>query len=159
MEIVLLAGLIVLAGSLVATAAAVRRTQRVLAAARVEVEALTRTVDELVRATQAPSPAPVEQDTDPSQAEYLITSVGVPDDRAADAVSGGQFVSLAAGESLVKVLSLAYGVRRALSAESRNRIGFEIRREVKRSRRQRRRDLKEAKRTLRAEERVQMDAA
>ena len=47
------------------------------------------------------------------------------------------------------MLSLGYGVRRALSAENRNRIRFEMRREVKRARRQRRRDLKEAKRHLR----------
>jgi hypothetical protein len=47
------------------------------------------------------------------------------------------------------VLSFGYGVRRALSAENRNRIRFEMRREVKASRRRRRRDLKEAKRHLR----------
>ncbi len=35
------------------------------------------------------------------------------------------------------LLSLGYGVRRALSAENRNRIRFEMRREVKRARRQR----------------------
>ena len=58
-------------------------------------------------------------------------------------------MTVAAGESLVRVVSLAHGVRRALSAENRNRIRFEIRREVKRSRRQRRRDLKDARRHLR----------
>jgi hypothetical protein len=47
------------------------------------------------------------------------------------------------------VLSFGYGVRRALSAENRNRIRFEMRREVKSARRQRRRDVKEAKRHLR----------
>jgi len=51
----------------------------------------------------------------------------------------------------VRLVSLGYGVRRALSAENRNRIRFEMRREVKRARKQRRRDLKEAKRHLRAE--------
>ncbi len=57
---------------------------------------------------------------------------------------------MALGESLVRVLSLGYGVRRALSAENRNRIRFEMRREVRRSRKQRRRDLRTAARTLRA---------
>jgi hypothetical protein len=54
------------------------------------------------------------------------------------------------GESLVRLVSLGYGVRRALSAENRNRIRFEVRREVKRSRRQRRRDLKDARRHVRS---------
>ena len=76
-------------------------------------------------------------------------------------LSAGQFASVALGESLVRVLSLGYGVRRALTAESRNRIRFEMRREVKRSRRQRRRDLKEAKRHLHADQRADLteDAA
>ena len=54
---------------------------------------------------------------------------------ASTPLSAGQFASVALGESLVRVLSLGYGVRRALTAESRNRIRFEMRREVKRSRR------------------------
>ena len=49
-------------------------------------------------------------------------------------LTAGQFASVAVGESLVRVLSFGYGVRRALSAENRNRIRFEMRREVKRSR-------------------------
>ena len=58
---------------------------------------------------------------------------------------------MALGESLVTIASFGYGVRRALSAENRNRIGFEMRREVRRARKQRRRDLREAKRHLRAQ--------
>jgi hypothetical protein len=54
---------------------------------------------------------------------------------------------VALGESLVKIASFGYGVRRALSAENRNRIAFEMRREVKRSRRKRRLDVKQARRT------------
>ena len=48
-------------------------------------------------------------------------------------------------ESLVKAASLGYGVRRALAPETRNRIRFEMKREVKRSRRQRRAELKEVR--------------
>jgi hypothetical protein len=53
------------------------------------------------------------------------------------------------GESLVRAVSLAHGVRRALSPENRQRIRFEMRREVKRARKQRRRDVRQAQRHLR----------
>ena len=113
--------------------------------------------------------------TGPDAREFVITSL--PDGTlrgtlaaAADEpattttsspLSAGEFASVALGESLVRLLSLGYGVRRALTAENRNRIRFEMRREVKRSRRQRRRDLKEAKRHLRADQRADLteDAA
>ena len=65
-------------------------------------------------------------------------------------VSGRQFASLALGESLVTIFSFGYGVRRALSAENRNRIGFEMRREVRRSRKERKRVEKQTRRHLRA---------
>ena len=65
-------------------------------------------------------------------------------------MTGRQFASLALGESLVTIFSFGYGVRRALSAENRNRIGFEMRREVRRSRKERKRDEKQARRHLRA---------
>ena len=84
----------------------------------------------------------------------------LPAERSADdalpmvqPLTAGQFATVAVGESLVRVLSLGYGVRRALSAENRNRIAFEVRREVKRSRKQRRREVKEARRHLRAAQR------
>jgi hypothetical protein len=76
-------------------------------------------------------------------------------DPAATAVSRREFASVALSESAVRVVSVAAGVRRALSAENRNRIRFEIRREVRRSRKQRRLDLKEARRQLRAEQATQ----
>jgi hypothetical protein len=48
-----------------------------------------------------------------------------------------------------------------MTPENRNRIRFEMQREVKRARRQRRRDLKEAKRHLRTGQRTELteDAA
>jgi hypothetical protein len=52
---------------------------------------------------------------------------------------------VAVTESVVKVAALAHGVRRALSPQSRNRIRFEMRREVKRSRRERRRSAKQGR--------------
>jgi hypothetical protein len=101
-----------------------------------------------------------------SEVEYVITTAGLPElSRPGGGevaqrpqIDARQFASVAVGESLVRIASLAYGVRRALSAENRNRIGFEVRREIRRARRQRRRDLKEARRHLRATQRDE-DAA
>jgi hypothetical protein len=153
-----------------------RRERRRLAAqvesAHADVEALRARVEELSRALSTST----SEVTGPAAREFVITSLpdgtlrGTPvaadDEPAATTttttpLSAGQFASVALGESLVRVLSLGYGVRRALTAENRNRIRFEMRREVKRSRRQRRRDLKEAKRHLRADQRADLteDAA
>ena len=59
-------------------------------------------------------------------------------------------------ETVVQAASLFHGVRRALSPENRNRIRFEMRREVKRSRKQRRADLREARRDWEARQRAAM---
>jgi hypothetical protein len=95
-------------------------------------------------------------------ADYVITTAGLPvlaeqplPAEPPAPVEVRQFASVALGESLVRIAALAYGVRRALSAENRNRIGFEVRREIRRSRRQRKRELKEARRHLRATHREQ----
>lgn len=151
-----------------------RRLRAELAAARADVDVLRARIDAL--ATAGPAEDPGRE-----RPEFVITSlrddagetvprppsdiragrdVAVPE-TTPSTLSAGEFASVALGESLVRVLSFGYGVRRALSAENRNRIRFEIRREVKRSRRQRRRDLKEAKRHLRADQRADLteDAA
>jgi len=152
-----------------------RRERRRLAAlvesSHADVEALRARVEELSRELSTSTSV-----SGAEAHEFVITSLpdgtlrGTPvaaaDEPTATTttstqLSAGQFASVALGESLVRVLSLGYGVRRALTAESRNRIRFEMRREVKRSRRQRRRDLKEAKRHLRADQRADLteDAA
>jgi hypothetical protein len=59
-------------------------------------------------------------------------------------------LSATLGEPLVKTAAFAHGVRRALSAESRNRIWFEVRREVRASRRRRRQLRKRLDREHRA---------
>jgi hypothetical protein len=59
----------------------------------------------------------------------------------------------------VKVAAFTHGVRRALSAESRNRIWFEMRREVRAARRRRRRLVKDYLREARAAERAQESVA
>jgi hypothetical protein len=59
-------------------------------------------------------------------------------------------LSATLGEPLVKVAAFSHGVRRALSPESRNRIWFEMRREVRASRRRRRQLRKRLEREYRA---------
>jgi cytochrome c-type biogenesis protein CcmH/NrfG len=86
-------------------------------------------------------------------ADFVITHVGEPgDDRAGDGVAVPDRLVLSAtlGEPLLKVAALSHGVRRALSAESRNRIWFEMRREVRASRRRRRQLRKRLERDHRA---------
>lgn len=133
-----------------------RRLEDSLAAAREELSTVQRRLDTLARHAE---PRSVTQDT-----EYVITTAGEPDRDEAVApsapavpVSGRQFASMAVGESLVTILSLGYGVRRALSAQNRNRIGFEMRRAVRTARKQRRREEKQARRHLR--EAAEQDAA
>ena len=53
----------------------------------------------------------------------------------------------------MRLVSYGYGVKRALSAENRNRIAFEVKREVRRSRKQRRREEKRARQFLRSADR------
>jgi hypothetical protein len=123
-----------------------RRTAEVLAAGRTEVETLRARVDELAsRVTAASTPA-----TAPAQ--FVITDVGQP--RPEPTVSDRVVLSATIGEPLVKVAAFSYGVRRALSARSRNHIWFEMRREVRAVRKRRRREVKEYLRQARAEERV-----
>jgi len=130
-----------------------RRLRRALDASRAEVDAIGSRVDELsqmVAKGQAARAVP--------QSERLITDAGVSADAIGAAsvdacpsqASGRAVLSVTLGEPLVKAVAFVYGVRRALSPESRNRILFEMRREVKRSRKQRRRDMKGAHRAAQA---------
>lgn len=84
---------------------------------------------------------------------YLITDAGL--ERPVPNVPDRLVLTATLGEPLVKVVSLGHGLARALSAESRNRIRFEMRREVRRSRKHRRRELKEAWRQRRGEQRAE----
>lgn len=122
------------------------RNSRRLTARLVELEA--------GMATRAPSmPEPVDTAT------YVITAIG--DEQPAEPeqvtavparIDGKLFADIVARESVIKAAGLAHGLRRALSAENRNRIRFEMKREVKRSRKQRRADLKAALRQFQARE-------
>ena len=123
-----------------------REARRDLAAAHAETELLRARLEVLEERLEDTSAALVE-----TRDAYLITDAGI--ERAEPNVPDRVVLSTAFGEPLVKVVALGHGVARALSPESRNRIWFEMRREVRRARKQRRRDMKQAYRQMRDEER------
>lgn len=139
------------------TAAELARTRAEAAELRGKVEAL---------AAQVARPAEPE--------EFVITHLGEPDDEFVDGVStrstreagstrgadevqridGRLFADLVLRESVVKAAALGHGVRRALAPEVRNRIRFEMKREVKRSRRARKDEYRRVRDEIRARERA-----
>jgi hypothetical protein len=115
-----------------------------------ELASLHRRLDDLeqrdrLATVSEPVPAPVE---------FVITDLGqarpAPEPVHPD---GPAFADIVLRETVVKAASLAHGVRRGLAPATRNRIRFEMRQEVRRSRRQRRADLKAARRDLHARQR------
>jgi hypothetical protein len=124
---------------------------------------LARRVAQLEAQASSPAPrpdAPVPPVEHPVEhPEYVITHLGEPEEsgpevEAVPTVAPGLFADLVLRETVVQAASLFHGVRRALTPESRNRIRFEMRREVKRSRKQRRADLREARREWEARQRA-----
>jgi hypothetical protein len=150
--------LAVLAGAAaVALAVVLSRTRRdqqalarELASGRAEQDALRTRLEALAgHAPVPPAAGPPVQDV----SDFVITTLpgGAREPLPADEpMPARSFVTVAAGESLVRAASLVQGLRRALAAESRHRIRFEMTREVKRVRKQRRRDLRDARRRPRA---------
>ncbi|MBV9830574.1 MAG: hypothetical protein JOZ82_03200 [Marmoricola sp.] len=141
-----LLGLVILCLVLAVLARGRRRARRELAAARAETELLRARLEAVEERLETTSAALVE-----TRDAYLITDAGV--ERAEPTVPDRVVLSATFGEPLVKIVALGHGVARALSPESRNRIRFEMRREVRRARKQRRRDMKQAYRAMRDEER------
>jgi hypothetical protein len=142
-------GLAVLIVVLLVLVVTIRRS---LARAHTEIDQLRdRAVASPAASAPAPAVAPVER-------EYLITGLGSTIDQPAEpqVVDRALFADLVLRETVVKTASLAHGVRRALAPASRNRIRFEMRQEVRRSRKQRRADLKAAQRHLRAQQRAEL---
>jgi hypothetical protein len=133
-----------------------RRMREELAAARAEAADLHDRLTELERAaSRQPRVTSIP-------AEFLITDAGIQqpqDGPGGTGVPDRLVLSATLGEPLVKAVAFSHGLRRALSAESRNRIRFAMRQEVRRTRRRRRREMKEAWRRMRAEERASGDAA
>ena len=92
--------------------------------------------------------------------EYVITRVGEPEPEPepVPTVPAPVFADLLLKETVVQTASLFQGLRRALSPETRNRIRFHMRQEVKRSRKQRRAELREVRREWAARQRAAMAA-
>ncbi|WP_248581383.1 hypothetical protein [Nocardioides sp. InS609-2] len=117
-------------------------SRRDLASARAEAADLRHRLDELERTVSGSGGAAIES-----------VVVSTPLDRQ-EPIEGRLFADLVLRESVVKAASWAHGVRRALSPENRNRIRFEMGREVKRARKSRRAEIQEALRAHRARERA-----
>jgi hypothetical protein len=102
----------------------------------------------------------VSLDAKPVAPEYVITRVGEPEPEPepVPTVPAPVFADLLLKESVVQTASLFQGLRRALSPETRNRIRFQMRQEVKRSRKQRRTELREVRREWAARQRAAMAA-
>lgn len=122
-------------------------------ALRERVESLARRLDRYDAARPDPTTVPDPGAGTGAGAAYVITDAGEdrpgvlaePRPMVADRV----VLNAALGEPLVRAVALGHGLRRALGAESRNRIRFEMRRESKRVRKQRRREMREAYRQAR----------
>jgi hypothetical protein len=93
--------------------------------------------------------------------EFRITDLGreKPLLPAVPGLPAPVFIDTVLRESLVRTASLAAGLRHALAPEVRNRIRFEMKREVKRSRKQRKADLRQARRELHARQRAGIEPA
>jgi hypothetical protein len=126
--------------------------RRALATSHAETELLRMRLEALEERLESTSASLVE-----TRDAYLITDAGLekPEPNVPDRL----VLSATLGEPLVKVVAFGHGVARALSPESRNRIWFEMKREVRRARKQRRRETKEAWRAMRADQRAAVDEA
>ncbi len=131
------------------------RSRREVAAARAEADALTQRVAELERTldrgvlSQVPTQALVitqlGEDRDDAPARGAVVVPG--------RIEGRLFADLVVRETVVKAAGWAHGVRRAWTPEARFRMRHAMRREVKRSRKSRRAELREARRYLRGQRR------
>ena len=147
--------LVLVVAVLVALARTRARTAAALAAAHAEASALQAQVDAIERRLAAPPAAPARVEPD-----YVITHLGDEEpSEPVPVVAAPLFADLVLRESVVQAASLAAGLRRALAPEMRNKIRFEMRREVKRARKQRRVDLREARRAWEAQQRADPSGA
>ena len=154
-EWLVLGGLALVAlGLLVALTRLRARTTRELDLARAEAEELRHRLDRLE--LERSRPVADEQ-------EFRITSVGGLETGAVSSeqpepvqLERAVFADLVLRESVIRLGSLAHGVRRALAPEARHRIRFEMKREVKRARKQRRAEMRAAHREWQARQREQL---
>lgn len=139
--------------------AQVAQVQRRLAAEERRAAAEFRITDlDLSTATAEARPAAGEPTAAPAGTTSGATSrntVSTPG--GAPGIDRALFADLVLRETVVRAASLAHGVRRALAPETRNRVRFEVRREIRRARKQRRADLREARRDWEARQRAALD--
>jgi hypothetical protein len=129
------------------------RTNRELAAARAETAELRGQLEALERRISRPEVRSAPE------AEFVITKLGEAETEPVPApqIDSTLFADIVLRETVVKAASFAHGVRRALDAETRHRIRFEMGREVKRARKQRRADTRQAVREWQARQRAGVD--
>ena len=144
----------VLALACLVLAAAVVGARRRAARMSGELADLRRRLDELER-PPSPEAADVAPRVGPAPVEFLITDLGRgSQEPTAPPLPAPAFADIVLKETVVKAASLVHGGRRGLEPATRNRIRFEMRQEVRRSRKQRRADLRTAQRDLHSRQRA-----
>jgi hypothetical protein len=147
--------------ALVALLVAVRAERRARRAERLVVDLAERVA--LLESPLASAPAPRADEA--TVGTYVITGVGTRDAvehapveqvPVAAPIDGRLFTDIVARETVVKAASWTHGLRRALSAESRNRIRFHVRQETRRAGRERRAETRQALREFRARQRADL---
>jgi hypothetical protein len=145
----------------VALVSLVRRSSRGRADLEAMLDAAHRESDDLRARLDDLAPGSATADPTPAAtATYVITDAGVrpAEDVVTVPVPDRLVLSTTLGTPLVKVAAFSHGIRRALSAESRNRIWFEMRREVRSARKQRRQQVRAYQREVRADVRADVRA-
>lgn len=165
LAVLVLLALVGLVVTVIRLAESVRRTREhtdeVLATAAEATEELRQHLAEIEERIEAQRPVTSvpARDEDP---EYLITALGQRRSGGAKSavpmLPAPVFADAVVRESMIRAAALVAGLRRALAPETRNRIRFEMKREVKRSRKQRKADVKQAVREWEARQREQVDA-
>jgi archaellum component FlaG (FlaF/FlaG flagellin family) len=156
-----------LAAGLVAVVALVALLVAVRARARAtRAEETAAALAERVAVLESPAEVASAAVDDAGAGTYVITGVGTdvaaqPADRdtVAARIDGRLFADVVARETVVKAASWSHGLRRALSAENRNRIRFQVRQETRRATRERRAETRQALREFRARQRADLGAA
>ncbi|MFZ2014046.1 MAG: hypothetical protein WAV00_09520 [Nocardioides sp.] len=125
------------------------------ARSRTEVDALRERLDRIEVRTDHEHPTAASPAAAP--VEFVITDLGSRTEPEPVQAAAPAFADIVLKETVVMAASLAHGVRRGLAPANRNRIRFEMKQEVRRSRKQRRSDLKAARRDLHARQRGLLD--
>lgn len=150
----------VLAGLLVVLLRDRARSRALLEQARADSAELRQRLDAL--SVQVAAARQAAQKAAPPE-EYVITHLGEDDGldtvaarpaRPAGSLDGRLFADIVLRETVVKAASLGHGVRRAMAPETRHRIRFEMRREVKSRRKARKQELRQLRRTLQDQRRA-----